>query len=132
MQESISDLINLEKKYAVIGASDSPEKYGYKVYKRLKRLGYTVYPVNPRRELVQGDKSYDNLYSLPEKVDVLNFVVPPDVSAKVTQTAIKIGYKVFWYQPGSFSKEVAKIHVGQDTQVINDHCILIETQHLAS
>lgn len=115
-------------KFAVVGASNSQDKYGYKVYKRLKDLGFTVYPINPREELIQGDYAYENLYQLPEKVDVLSFVVPPNVSLKVSQTAYEIGYKVYWYQPGSFNSDVINFHKDKpDTHSITTQCLLIET-----
>lgn len=126
-QELLSD----NMKYAIVGASNNMEKYGAKVYARLKQLGYVVYPINPREELVQGDKAYENLYQLPEQVDVLNFVVPPDIALKVTQTALDIGYKNFWYQPGSYNKEIIELHKQMGTTAITDQCILIETQDRA-
>jgi len=49
----------LEKKvWAVVGASDNPEKYGNLIYKKLKSRGYRVYPVNPNYETIDGDKCY--------------------------------------------------------------------------
>jgi len=126
----MSDLLNKKNKFAIIGASNSEQKFGYKIYKQMRGLGFTVYPINPREELIQGDKAYENLLQLPEKVDILNFVVPPKVSASVTKTALELGYKIFWYQPGSYDKEVLELHKGEDTQVISDKCLLIESGKL--
>jgi len=48
----------LEKKvWAVVGASDNPEKYGNLIYKKLKSRGYRVYPVNPNYETIDGDNA---------------------------------------------------------------------------
>lgn len=33
--------------YAVVGASNNEEKYGYKVFKDLLDAGYKVLPINP-------------------------------------------------------------------------------------
>lgn len=125
--EEIAELLDGKHSFAVIGASNNEEKYGYKIYKQMKDADFEVYPVNPRNELVQGDRSYDNLYQLPKQVDVLNFVVPPEVSLSVTKTALKIGYKTFWYQPGSYNQEVLDLHKDLDTKVISDRCLLIES-----
>lgn len=124
----IKSLLEKDKSYAIIGASNSPEKYGYKIFKQMKDLGYEVYPINPREELIQGETAYENLHQLPKKVDVLNFVVPPKVSAGVTKTGMELGYKVFWYQPGSYDQSVIDLHDGRDTEVINDRCLLIESR----
>lgn len=125
--EEIVELLDGTKTIAVIGASNNEEKYGYKIYRQLKKVGFKIYPINPRNEQIQGDKSYENLYQLPEKVDVLNFVVPPKVSVNITKTAIKLGYKIFWYQPGSYDREVLELHKGQSTRVVSDRCLLIES-----
>ncbi|MBD3280396.1 CoA-binding protein [Candidatus Dojkabacteria bacterium] len=123
----IDELLDGEHTFAVVGASNNPEKYGYKIYKQLKEKGFEVYPINPREELIQGDKAYENLFQLPKQVDVLNFVVPPDVNKNVTKTAFEIGYKIFWYQPGSYDKGVLSLHDGKDNLVISDQCLLIES-----
>ena len=127
---TIEELMNKKHSFAIVGASNNPEKYGYKIYKQLKDKGFEVYPINPREELVQGDEAFENLYQLPKQVDVLNFVVPPDVSKSVTETAFEIGYKIFWYQPGSYNPEVLALHEDKDTTVISDQCLLIESTDL--
>lgn len=60
------------KSIAVIGASDTPGRIGYSLFRNLTINGYagTVYPVNPNRELVQGVKTYPNVAALPQKVDL--------------------------------------------------------------
>ena len=45
-----------QKVWAVIGATDKTEKFGYKIYKCLKDHGYEVYPVNPNVAEIDGDK----------------------------------------------------------------------------
>lgn len=125
----VQNLLDKKHSFAIIGASNNEAKYGYKIFKQLKEKGFEVYPVNPREELIQGEISFENLRQLPKQVDVLNFVVPPEVSLSVTRTALEIGYKIFWYQPGSFNSEVLKLHEGKDTEVINDQCLLIESSN---
>jgi len=51
---NIEDILDKNNKFAVIGASNNEEKYGYKVYKQLKKNGYQIYPINPREELIDG------------------------------------------------------------------------------
>ncbi len=129
-EDELKLLLDGQHTFAIIGASNNEEKYGYKIFKQLKQLGFKVYPVNPREDEVQGEKAYENMLELPEKVDVLNFVVPPEVSKKITENALNAGYKIFWYQPGSFDSEVLRLHETKDTQVISDRCLLIESGSL--
>ncbi len=64
------------KAVAVIGASDDPSKLGYDVFKNLKNYSGHVYPINVRREFVQGVKAYRSVKNLPEIPDLAVIVVP--------------------------------------------------------
>lgn len=63
---------------AVIGASDTPGRVGYAVFKNLTGYGYPgkVYPVNPNRETVQGVVAYPNIAALPQPVDLAILATP--------------------------------------------------------
>ncbi|RLI45402.1 CoA-binding protein, partial [Candidatus Bathyarchaeota archaeon] len=43
-EELIKKFLNKKNIFAVVGASRDPKKYGYQVYKDLKKAGYKVYP----------------------------------------------------------------------------------------
>jgi acetyltransferase len=60
------------KSIAVIGASDTPGKIGYSLFRNLVESEYfgPVYPVNPNRDRVQGEKAYPQMATLPEKIDL--------------------------------------------------------------
>lgn len=114
----------LEKKiWAVIGANQNPEKFGNKIYKRLKSKGYEVYPVNPVYETIDGDVSYKNLSSLPKVPEVINMVVPPEKGKAFIEEAAKLGVKYTWFQPGTFDKEVFRIVKNNDMVAIQA-CVL--------
>jgi acetyltransferase len=57
---------------AVIGASDTPTSVGYTVLRNLVGSGFpgVVYPVNPKREAVQGIHAYKEIKSLPHVADL--------------------------------------------------------------
>jgi acyl-CoA synthetase (NDP forming) len=57
--------------FAIIGASDDPGKTAGRAQRYLNKHGYVgrVYPVNPGRETVQGDKAWSSVDTLPESVD---------------------------------------------------------------
>lgn len=62
----------------IIGASDDGNKASGRTQRYLKKYGFTgsVYPVNPRRETVQGVKSYASVADLPEVPDLAVIVMP--------------------------------------------------------
>jgi acetyltransferase len=63
---------------AVIGASDTPTSVGYTVLRNLVGSGFrgVVYPVNPKREAVQGIHAYKDVASLPNPPDLAVICTP--------------------------------------------------------
>lgn len=74
---------NLDKifdphRVAIIGASDTPTSVGYTVLRNLVGSGFrgVVYPVNPKRESVQGIHAYKDIPSLPYPPDLAVICTP--------------------------------------------------------
>lgn len=102
-EEMLPEEMMLEKKvWAVIGANENPEKYGNMIFRKLLSRGYTVYPVNPLRESVEGHKCYKDLSSLPEVPEVLDMVVSPKRGMPIIAEAARLGVRNIWLQPGTF------------------------------
>ncbi len=93
-----------KRNFAVVGASNNPEKYGHKVYKTLKKAGYSVYPVHPREEYVDGDSAYPRLDNVPVTLDCVVTVVPPEVTFEIVRQAGILRIPCLWMQPGSESQ----------------------------
>ena len=66
------------RRVAVIGASDAPTSVGYTVLRNLVGSGFrgVVYPVNPKRESVQGIQAYKDVPSLPHAPDLAVICTP--------------------------------------------------------
>ena len=76
-------ILNLDKifdphRVAVIGASDTPTSVGYTVLRNLIGSGFrgVVYPINPKRESVQGIQAYKDVYALPRAPDLAVICTP--------------------------------------------------------
>ena len=69
--ENLDKIFN-PRSIAVIGASDMPTSVGYTVFHNLIGSGFSgvVYPVNPKRESVQGIQAHKNVASLPHAPDL--------------------------------------------------------------
>jgi len=104
MQDLIKEFM-AQKRFALIGATDNPDKYGYQIFKNLKSRGYEVYPVSPRLKELEGTTCYASLTSIPVKVDVVDFVVPPAVTEQVLKECKELGLPRIWLQPGSESED---------------------------
>ena len=83
------------KKWAVVGATENPDKYGYKIYMKLKNKGYTVYAVNPNYTEIDGDKCFPNLTDLPETPDVIDMVVAPRFGMRYVEQAAEAGISTY-------------------------------------
>ncbi|WP_422486515.1 CoA-binding protein [Gudongella sp. DL1XJH-153] len=111
------------KKWVVVGVSGKKEKYGYKIWKILKENGYTTYGISPNYDELEGDKIYKSLASLPEKVDVLDMVVPPKISIGVLDEAKEAGIEMIFFQPGTYNDEVVAKAEELDLRYLLDDCV---------
>ncbi|MCK4862746.1 MAG: CoA-binding protein [Dehalococcoidales bacterium] len=124
MQDLIKEFI-AQKKFAVVGATDNPEKYGHQILINLKNRDYEVYPVNPRLETIEGMKCYATLSELPVKVDVVDFVVPPGATESILEECLKLGLNRIWLQPGSESEAAVRFCQENNLKVVHSVCVMM-------
>jgi predicted CoA-binding protein len=124
MQELIKEFMG-KKKFAVVGATDNPQKYGNQIVKNLKRRGYEVYPVNPKLKELEGLTCYPSLADISEKVDVVDFVVPPAATEEVLKQCRDLGLNLIWLQPGSESEKAIAYCNDNGLQVVHDVCVMM-------
>lgn len=91
---------------AVIGASNDPSKYGNRAVRTYVALGWTVYPVNPKEETIEGLRCYRSVAELPEPVDRASLYVPPAVGVGLLDAIRARGAKELWVNPGAESPEL--------------------------
>jgi predicted CoA-binding protein len=113
---------------AVVGATDNPAKYGYVIYRDLKRKGYPVFPVNRHRTEVDGDKAYRSLSALPDKPTIVNIVVPPRETVKVLQECLEQDLMNVWLQPGAESPESLAMLQEHGFNYLANACIMVESR----
>lgn len=94
------------KNWAVVGATDKKEKYGYKIVNTLNENDYNVFPINPSLDEIDGIKVYKNLSEIEEDIEVVDMVVNPQIGKLVIKEINKLGIKNVWLQPGTRSDEI--------------------------
>lgn len=115
----------LEKKiWAVIGANQNKEKFGNKIFNRLKAKGYEVFPVNPLYDEIGGEPCFRDISSLPKVPDVINIVVSPKRVKPFLNEAVNKGVKYVWFQPGTYDDEVIYYAKDQGLEIVKA-CVLI-------
>ncbi len=117
---------------AVVGASNSPEKYGNIIVRTLVDFGYSVLPVNPAVPEILGVKAYPDVNSLPDPVDLVNFVTPPPVTARVLESMDAARFPVVWFQDGASDEDCLRVAVAKFGTVVHGACIMVAARLHAS
>ncbi len=116
----------LDKKvWAVLGATNKKDKFGYKIYKKLKNRGYEVYPINPGLDEVDGDKCYKSILDLEVTPDCIDMVVPPKVSNLEIENIVEKGIENVWFQPGTFTDETITLAEEKGLNFVYHDCVLV-------
>ncbi len=116
----------LDKKiWAVVGATPNEDKFGYKIYKKLKNRGYEVYAVNPRYDEVDSDKCYHSLSDLPVKPNCVDMVVPPQVTNKTLEEIKANNIEYVWFQPGTFTEKTINLADEKGLKSVYYDCVLV-------
>lgn len=124
LETLIREFTNL-RVWAIVGASANPAKYGNRIFRTLRDAGYKVYGVNPGGGEIDGQTLYPNLASLPEKPQVVDLVVPPQVTEQVVQECAALGLTRVWMQPGAESEAAIRYCQEHGIQVVHDACAMI-------
>jgi predicted CoA-binding protein len=128
--ELIKSFLSTENVFAVVGASRDPEKYGHQVYRDLLNARYRVYCVNPNADEILENKCYPSLEVLPVKPDVVNVVVPPEITEQLVKTCKRLGITKVWMQPGSESETAIKFCEENSIDVVHGVCVMVERRNM--
>ncbi|EJT75551.1 hypothetical protein GGTG_05484 [Gaeumannomyces tritici R3-111a-1] len=98
-------------RFAVVGASSDPDKYGNKVLCWYLQQSLPVTPINTKSKTIEAlEKFHDavpSLSSLPasEFTDTsVSIITHPDVTIEILKEACKLRIPAVWLQPGSFDE----------------------------
>ena len=136
------DAIFKPKRVAVVGASDSPSSVGYAVLRNMVGAGFdgVVYPVNAKRESVQGIAAYKSVLQVPNTPDLAVICTPaPTVMGVVKQCAeagikgvviISAGFRETGEQGLKQELAIAEVARKADMRVVGPNCLGVITPRL--
>jgi predicted CoA-binding protein len=134
---AIAQILAEARVFAVIGASNKPERPSYTVMQRLVEQGYTVHPVNPGlagREIL-GRGVYAALADVPAPADVVDIFRNSADALGAVREAIalkdKLGIRVVWMQLGVINAQAADEAEAAGLKAVMDRCPRIELGRLA-
>ncbi len=110
---------------AVVGATDNRKKFGYTVLNELMKKGFTVYPVNPKKEIINNLKVFPSVTALPSDVKCALLVIPPKETIKVVKEILSTNINLIWMQQGSESSDAIDFCEKNGISVISKKCVLM-------
>ena len=103
----VEEQLRNSKTIAVVGLSDNPERPSFGVSRYMQAQGYRIIPVNPMIEEALGEKSYPDLKSIPEPIDMVDIFRRSELVGPVVDEAIQVGARYIWMQDGVINEEAA-------------------------
>ena len=119
------DAFVAEPAIAIVGVSRSGNGFGNVAARELRRKGYRIYPVHPQADLVDGERCFRSLADLPEPVDAVLVVVPPEQALGVAREAAQAGIRRVWLQQGAQSPQVIQACAELGLETVAGECILM-------
>jgi hypothetical protein len=86
---------------AILGASSDRSKFGNKAVRAFRAQGFTVVPINPREETVEGETAYASVLDYPGTIDEASVYLPPPIGLAAMDELKQKGVPIVWLNPGA-------------------------------
>ena len=96
------------KTIAIVGASTDRKKYGNKAVRAFRDGGWTVYPVNPKADEIEGLRCYHSVRDVPEPIDRVSMYVPAAAGLDMLDDIAAKSPAEFFLNPGSESPKLVE------------------------
>ncbi len=116
---------------AVVGLSRDPAKPSHYVPAHLQQAGYRIIPVTPHDCTVLGERTWPDLASVPDRVDLVLVFRPGPECLKVAEQAIAAKVPRIWFQLHILAGEAARRAAAAGLEVVMDRCMMVEHRALA-
>ncbi|KAG8945536.1 hypothetical protein FRC04_000739 [Tulasnella sp. 424] len=124
----IQKLFLSSPRYAVVGASKDPSKYGTRVLKWYITRKRDVTPIHHKESSLEDLPTLKSLKDLPSPTTTsVSIITPPKVTLGILQEAKALGVPALWLQPGAEDDEVKQYVKDNlsDRVVLGGPCILV-------
>lgn len=128
MKDTIEAFMD-DKKLAIAGVSNNKDNFGRSIMKELIKLGYEIYPVNPRCEDIDGTVCLPSVNDLPKDVSSLILAVPAKLTNEIIDQAIGSSILRVWmikgFGPGAYSEDAHAKCKENNIEVVYGFCPLM-------
>jgi predicted CoA-binding protein len=91
---------------AIVGASSDRRKFGNKAVRAFRQQGYTVVPIHPSAEEIEGEKAYASVLDYPGQIDEVSLYVPAEIGMSVVEDIAQKQIPIVWLNPGADEPQV--------------------------
>jgi len=123
---AMREVLTQVKVIAVVGHSDKRDRTSYQIAQFLRQVGYTVYPVNPTIQEIDGQPCYASLQAVPEPIDIVNVFRRSEYLPAIIEDAIATQAKTIWTQLGVTDNTAAQTALNAGLNLVMNACIKIE------
>jgi acyl-CoA synthetase (NDP forming) len=127
------DIFFHPKSIAIIGASDS-FKFGYTTTKYLLDSKFNTFPVNIKKSVIHGHKTYKNVKDIPEEIDLAIILIGNEFVLQAVKDCIEKGVKGIIIESAGFAetgvekyikfqKDIETIAKESEVRIIGPNCI---------
>jgi uncharacterized protein len=113
------------RKFALIGLSRNAKSFSRLAFKELRAKGYTIYPVNPNLDEVDGVKCYRDIAQLPQDVRHAVFMTPKDKTSGAVVEGIDHGFTHIWLQQGAETPDAISTASEKGVKLVSKTCLLM-------
>jgi len=128
--QTLRRILSENRTIAVVGLSAKWHRPSFFAAKYLQDHGYRIIPVNPNYDEILGEKSYPDLRSVPEPVDVVDLFQRAERVPPYVDDAVAVGARVVWMQIGIINEQAAARARGAGLDVVMNRCMKIEHARL--
>lgn len=110
--------------FAVVGNS-AKKSFPRLTYNALKKTGRTVFAVDPSVAEIEGDKTYSDLKSLPERVEAVVLEPPKEETAHWVEQAADAGIKNVWIHMNRDTPEAVAVAQREGLNLLKGTCAVM-------
>ena len=129
-EEKLRAVLRDVRTIAVVGLSSKPWRASLQVATYLKESGYRIVPVNPKESEVLGERAYDSLLAVPERIDAVDVFRRPEHTPDIARDAVEVGATLLWLQTGIVSDEARRVAEEGGLVVVMGICMMTTLQRL--
>lgn len=121
--DAICSMLSWVRTIAVVGLSPRPERPSHGIARAMQRAGFRIIPVRPLVDEVLGEKAFESLADIPDKVDLVNVFRAASQVDAVVDDCIRLGLTRLWIQEGIVNEAAAARAVAHGISTVMDRCI---------